>query len=215
MKFYLSLIFALFFLGCKQADKIDEPEKKIIYLNLYPDILPDTIGNPQLYVKHYVEYNPQNDSLLIAISTKEYQLNDIIQYKDIPHYGLDTHFIYKYTTTEKSQFDKLFSQKLENHYYRSLDKNTIDDRNPQILIIREGDNSQIIVFENSMLPQDLQEIIKKLDAIIESDKLISSSKNISENLIQMCQEELFSKNPPPPFKAVIKIVDIDNSGSFK
>ncbi|PXV61004.1 hypothetical protein CLV62_1273 [Dysgonomonas alginatilytica] len=66
MKNILFIIVLLHFFGCKQAN---QPEQKIIFLNLGYNLLPDTLGDPQLNIYQYVEYNSDRDPLIIAKSS--------------------------------------------------------------------------------------------------------------------------------------------------
>ena len=174
-------------------------ERTIVFLDLFERVLFDSIGNHEIYIRQYAEYHYGAKYLIIA-QTKA----DISAADSTNQFWLTEFYKHKCDDTLRLQLNELFNEPYENGSFKLI--GGFHGQPPLLMINETSDKTNMIWYEKEDLPDELNNVISKINTIPILPDAKPFQHKICDKLILTFQEELFRRNPPPmpPLKTTIK-----------
>ena len=198
----LWIIISSFFIGCNNI----KDNNTITFIRLYPNVLFDTVGNPNLHIKQYVEYKfAVKDSLFIGKSE-----NHVVNEEVTPQYGLTKFYSCKIEDNISDLMRTILNENYKKSYLKELGARSIDDRHIGIIVInRNGTQKFILYYEEDRLPDELKQVNDFIENNLIFPDKTTDKPNYSTIAITNLQDYLFQKlaPPPPPLKFIAPIYE--------
>ena len=185
-------------LSCQRENRA-KPIKFIYFAG--QDICYDSLGDPHLSIRRYLEYDQKNNHLLIA---KGNRYADSIA----PVFGLNRFY--------KIQINDFISKVIEDFDSKYISDTSFfsNKHDPwYFYIISEKNDGKTCVLSfgrRDSIPKDIYILQKYCDSVIISKNLIVCEKFKVDSIVFQLENNLFKKFPPPSKPENIKKVKFEN-----